>query len=313
MTPSDKSKSARAAYQHARAALAARPDVTGIDLGYKYVDGVRTKQLAVRVHVQQKRAARQVREAERIPKTLLGVRTDVMQARYRRHGDATPDPSQRGPVVRPGMSIGNPKAEAGTLGLIVTDKETGELCLLSAYHVLVGHFGVPGDPIIQPSRFDHGSIPADTVAALRRSFPPGPWGDAAIAVLNGKRPIAYGQLGSDVRVRRVGLPRLDQVLEKSGRTTGVTRGRVDGMGTYFYPGAEQGVGGFHLVPADIDDPDTQDLSAPGDSGSVYYDPKNRTGVGLHCAGDVDSPGGESAVACYLTRVFNTLGLGFPGR
>ena len=58
-----------------------RPGVTGVDIGFKEVGGKRTEQLAIRVLVRKKR---DVRPEERLPKTIEGFPTDVIERRYQR-------------------------------------------------------------------------------------------------------------------------------------------------------------------------------------------------------------------------------------
>ncbi len=53
-----------------------RPGVTGIDVDFKYVDGKKTDEIAIRVFVEEKK---DVPFNERIPETIEGVRTDVIQ------------------------------------------------------------------------------------------------------------------------------------------------------------------------------------------------------------------------------------------
>ena len=299
-------KPLRGAYELLLGSLGQRPEVSGVDVGYKYEDGERTRKLAVRVHVLKKRPRRGLAETERVPRHVQGVPTDVVEARYRSQGSSAPPAWERHETLRPGVSVGNANTDTGTLGLVVFDNESGAPCILSAWHVLAGPFGAEGDAITQPARMDQGRLPRDIVARLHRFFPPGPWGDAAVAELTGRRPHEASQLSSGVRLARLDVPSLGQVLEKSGRTTGVTRGRVDGLGTYFYPNAPNGVAGFRLVPNGTDDPDRQDLSASGDSGAIWYDPGTRAGMGLHAAGETGKPAHEFAIACYLTRVMSAL-------
>jgi hypothetical protein len=295
----------RAAYELALSSLGQHREVTGVDVGYKYVAGSATSSLCVRIHVERKRRLDDVARAQIIPRTFLDIPTDVMQARYSGHSMGQ-RPVERHDRVQPGISIGNQRGETGTLGLIVFDRASGAPCVLSAHHVLVGAFGDIGDPITQPARIDQGREPADVIAVLEKAPAKGLWGDAALARLTDNRPADREQLGSSRLITSVGTPQLDQILEKSGRTTGITRGRVEGIGTYFYPGMRSGVRGFRLVPAGPDQPLTEDLSAVGDSGAVWYDPETNTGVGLHCAGDVGDPSHEFAVACYLSRVMAVL-------
>jgi len=292
------------ALAHALAVLGSRPDVTGVDVGPKYVDGERMPRLCIRVHVREKLGAQRLSESARIPSRIFGIETDVITAYYRKHAGDTPPRAGRFDPMQPGISIGNPKAEAGTIGLFVYDK-TGAPCLLGSYHVLAGPNATEGDIITQPACFDGGASSRDAVATLSRFPAPGPWGDAAIARLTNVRQFENRISGSNVHIDKVAVPQLDLAIEKSGRTTGVTRGTIEAMGTYFYPEAPAGIIGFRIIP---DDTDPAGYSSGGDSGSLVYIGGTGSGVGLHCAGGHDPSVGEVGIACSLSRVLLTLGV-----
>lgn len=297
------------AYTYALALLGARPEVTAVDVGPKYTAGGRTRgrKPCIRIHLSRKIPDRRVTASQRIPSDFLGVESDVIQTVYRAHEGTSPAPTDRFDTLRPGISVGNFNASAGTLGLMVFHRPTGGACILSAAHVLAGAGASEGDPITQPARGDGGTIPGDTVARLTNLVPQGPWGDAAIARLNDRRARAAEILGSDVVLGSIGAPTANMLVTKSGRTTGLTRGRIEGLGRYRYPARPDGVDGFRIVPLH-DDPNRFDLAAEGDSGAVYYTTGTRTGIGLHCAGGVDQLLGEVGIACSLSTVFETLDL-----
>ena len=58
----------------------ARPGVNGIDVGYKVVGGVQTEEVAIRVHVEKKKAS--VPKAQAVPAAIDGVVTDVLERTY---------------------------------------------------------------------------------------------------------------------------------------------------------------------------------------------------------------------------------------
>jgi len=58
------------------------PGVTGVDVGYKYVDGKKTDILAIRVYVEKKKDPQ---EKELIPKEFEGIPTDVIERRFVLH------------------------------------------------------------------------------------------------------------------------------------------------------------------------------------------------------------------------------------
>jgi hypothetical protein len=59
-----------------------RPGVTGVDIGWKIVDGEKTDQLAIRVHVEEKK---DVPEDQMIPDEIDGIPTDVIQHKFVLH------------------------------------------------------------------------------------------------------------------------------------------------------------------------------------------------------------------------------------
>ena len=310
----------RKAYTAALRAFGQRPEVTGIDLGYQYTDGQRTGRLAVRIHVREKRPLEALEAAEVFPDTIENVPVDVIEATYEPGECAAVaaehhDPRERHDVLRPGISCGHIRVTAGTFGLIVIDNRSGRSAILSNWHVLAGDADAsPGDPILQPGPHDGGRPDRDTIATLERMILNSD-GDAAIALLNGSRAYDVRPLGTDITIAGIGDAQVGAILVKSGRSTGVTRGRVDGLGRYFirYSVGRRGIDGFKLVSIVAGNPDNEEISSGGDSGSVWCEPDSGTACGLHFAGETSSaPGAEHAIACHLTRVFAALDLSLPG-
>src|SRR5436309_2922941 len=101
----------------AEADLLKRPGVTGVDVGYRYVGGKKTDEIVVRVHVAEKK---DVPPDQKIPETINGVKTDVLQNRF----ELAIDKDLYDPLLG-GISIGSVHVvgpllyEAGTLGAIV--------------------------------------------------------------------------------------------------------------------------------------------------------------------------------------------------
>jgi len=147
--------------------LLAKSNVVGVAVGYKESEGVVTDEIAVVVLVEQKKPLAALHAQDVIPREIDGMRTDVMEvgvlralqggkARYR-------------PVIPSGVSIGHYKITAGTLGVMVRDKNTGDRFVLSNNHVLANSNDAEiGDPILQPGPIDGGLNPADVVAHLER-------------------------------------------------------------------------------------------------------------------------------------------------
>lgn len=293
--------------------------VTGIDVGYKYRDGRRQDEIAVRFHVRRKLPLDQLDPSEALPQLLDGIPTDVVEATFeapeqRRPTSTVPGhPHQRRlKILQPGCSISRAYGDsAGTFGALVYDNASGTPALLSNWHVLVGHNGQVGQDILQPGVGDGGRRGQDEVAQLQRILL-GLQGDAAIApLIPDRRPVLPQILGSKVSLRGARSVRLGEILHKSGRSTSVTAARVVGIGRYFltYPVGRLGIDGFMLAPAADGNPDNEEISTAGDSGAIWYDPESEVGVGLLFAGEprgLDAPEAEYSLACHLPRVLAAL-------
>ncbi|HEY2294237.1 MAG TPA: hypothetical protein VGM86_26355 [Thermoanaerobaculia bacterium] len=330
-----------------RRSLLRIPGVTAVDVGYKIVDGSFTDELALRVHVERKLPDNSFKgrlydciSKDRKPGQgyfqlkKYDVPMDVIEADYR--------PVQLSELPRPrmvleipkeerevdrrkrldplvgGISIGSPEVPVGTLGALVWDNTDGSVCILSNWHVLAGDLKAEaGTPCFQPGRFDQGRS-SDVVARLKRwSFDSQT--DAAIAQLTGSRHHCAGEIVSMFQqISGVADPYLGMLVLKSGRSTGFTEGFVDGL--YFSSVIEYNDGTvqvfddqIHIAPRDP----TKQISAPGDSGSVWVTESNGRGylaVGLHFAGDLPhSTFGEFALANPMKLVADRLGFSFRPR
>jgi hypothetical protein len=219
--------------------------------------------------------------------------------------------------LRPGLSIGHPDVTAGTLGGFVRYPGSDGLLVLSNNHVLAaGDAATEGDPALQPGVAD-GGTGADRIGALaafvRLSPEPGNLVDAAVAALDpgvGAEPGAYP--GGPVAALVAAVDDVDpeELVEKVGRTTGHTRGRitaveVDGLGVQY----------DESVVVTFDDQVeieglTGAFSAGGDSGSVIWRSRDRAPLGLLFAGSSTggSAGGGLTFANPLATVLRELGV-----
>ena len=307
--------------------LLRQPHVTSVGIGYKVRDGRETGELAIQFTVDRKLAPETL-EAERIPLlpasfTIDGmeVPTDVLQRRFRPAWElvgpermAKDIRKQRLDPVRPGCSIAHPQETAGTLGAIVYDLRDGAACGLSNWHVLHGPRGRIGDRVVQPGPFDDNAIEANGVGSLLRSHL-GAAGDCAVVRLEG-RGVAPEIIGLEVAPAQVARAELGDRVVKSGRTTGVTHGRVtriEVMVRLDYGGAAGGrdIGGFEIGPDPKRPAPGGEISMGGDSGSAWMasDPRGRATevmLGLHFAGEGDAEPGEHAIAGYAHAALEKL-------
>ncbi len=153
--------------------LLEKRNVVGVAVGYKGGDES-SGEMAVVVLVERKVPLAALAAEDVVPRTIDGVRTDVIEIGYLR-ALGTPQPGARDrhrPTIPAGVSIGHFKVTAGTLGAIVRDRATNQPYILSNNHVLANsNDAATGDPILQPAAMDGGRQPGDTVAVLDRFIP----------------------------------------------------------------------------------------------------------------------------------------------
>lgn len=280
------------AYLEAVRRYAGRPGITGISISRKETDGRLSKstQPVIAIHVRKKRPLSK-RSRVAIPPTILDVPTDVIHGDYRRASGIT------GPVtpLAPGASISCTRGTAGTFGAVVRQADSSR-CLLTAAHVLreCGKCKKGAD-IVQPGRAD-----ATSGLAIARLTDVHFGLDSGTAVLLPGASAHNVALISGVRLTTPVVPQIDDVVEKVGRSTGVTRARVQGIGTFngVFPAVQLRplLGGVGTV-----------ISEPGDSGAVWYRPETGAAVGLHVAGGI-SDGNTYAVAAVVTEIMSGLSL-----
>lgn len=244
--------------------LLCKAGVMGVGIGQKDVQGKPTKALSITILVEEKLRESLLPINERLPRKIDGIPTDVISisgddALAKVHLRQTPLPGDdRTKKWRPapgGVSVGHYLLQgAGTLGCWVSDALSGEPLLLSCWHVIANSGNCKkGDPVLQPAVLDGGKLPDDIIAYLER------WVDVEMIVptqdLNGARQRLKDLLERKLKVptnkvdAAVARPISDSVVSteilgigtpagittaeigtrivKSGRTTGVTRGRIN--------------------------------------------------------------------------------------
>ncbi len=210
--------------------------------------------------------------------------------------------------LRPGLSVAHPDVSAGTLGGFV--RVDGRLAVLSNNHVLAASDAAEiGDPVLQPGPADGGTS-ADRVGSLTAfedlSAARANLVDAAVAVLDagvGAEPgdLPGGPLAGPVPGSLDIEP--DELVEKVGRTTGHTRGRITAVEV-------DGLAGQY----DVGDYTFDDLieiagrsgafSQGGDSGSVIWRSSDRAPLGLLFAGS--STGGDGGAGVTFANPLSTV-------
>ena len=304
---------------HARAARAAAPrrdpNIVGVGVAEKIVDGRPTGVLAVKFFVKTKYPRGAVRSM--LPRTIDGVPTDVEQAGTfrafaRARGAAVlratpPNPRARMRPAMPGCSIGfriagDAFVMGGTFGALV--RTSSQVYILSNNHVLADENRLPpGSPIFQPALLDYGRVDADRIAELTRfvKLQRNRFNkiDAAIA-----RPLGRHLVGRDVL--HIGAPNgsgpaaIDMMVHKFGRTTGYTVGRVVSVDTDVTVEYETGNFTFENQII-IQGANGQMFSDQGDSGSIVLQRGTNTAVGLLFGG-----GPDHTIANHIGDVLRSL-------
>ncbi|GAA4966732.1 hypothetical protein [Kineococcus glutinatus] len=201
---------------------------------------------------------------------------------------------QRVRPLHPGLSVAHRDVTAGTLGAFVTVAGLEGVFALSNNHVLAdSDRAALQDAVLQPGPADGGDTD-DRVGALARAVPLRDGGrvDAALALLAGVSGPADPAIDLRYPVGRLtgwAEPDDEVAVEKVGRTTGRTRGRIsaielDGVTVQFPVGPVAFDGQIEVTGSG------GSFSEGGDSGSLVYRPDTREAVGLLFAGS--ETGGE---------------------
>jgi endonuclease G len=290
-----------------------------VDFGLRQKNGVIVEnEPTIRVHVHRKLppnalAAVGIRPVE---SEISGFSTDVLEGTYRLDlwwGGSSPvttsfpaasSRSVRSEPMRGGISISDQyRYIYGTLGAKAIDRSTGVEMILSNWHVLAGTWSArPGQHIYQPGRGDGGTS-SDSVATLAREAMSVNL-DAAVATLHGSRSLINEQvdLGSITGTDR---PALGMEVVKSGRRTGITYGRVTGVAGTTEPMDYGHVQRVIREVVTVDPLTSDEVSAGGDSGSIWCNKETMVAIGLHFAGG-DSP--ERALAMDIQSVLTALNI-----
>ena len=296
---------------HARSLLARR-NVVACGVGFKESQGQVSEEPCVVVSVTHKVPVSQLAPQDLVPRVLGSIKTDVQAVGVFRAWQ--PDPKGRHRPAMPGISCGHADVTAGTFGCLV--RRGLDLMILSNNHVLADtNRGSRGDPIIQPARFDGGTL-SDQIAVLEDWIPlqisdqesECPIANTAAQVLNGvarvlgsssrmaafstqaaenevdcalARPTDPGAVQSSILA--IGTPKgvrvgtLGMQVQKMGRTTGHTTGVINQVDVTVQVDYQgQGV-------TFVDQFMTTGMSAGGDSGAAVLDMSGYV-IGLLFAG-----------------------------
>ncbi|WP_420155630.1 DNA/RNA non-specific endonuclease [Siphonobacter sp.] len=300
-------------------------NISSIGIGYKCVDGKRSREVVIQFTVETKVQPEVLPSLGTIliPASIVvdgqEVPTDVLERSFQAsflvvdERVSNPRKIHLDPIV-PGISVSHHQLSAGTLGCIVYGRTDGTPYVLSNWHILQGPLGQLGDTIVQPGPHDDNRIERNRLGRLVRSHL-GAAGDCAIASIE-TRNFDASVFELDVVPNQLGEPELGDTVVKSGRTSGVTHGIVTRVHTmakinYGFPIGEQSIGGFEISLDPDHAPTGGELSQAGDSGSIWLfkTPEGQPSpilAGLHFAGESSGSPEQYALACYPRSIFEKL-------
>jgi hypothetical protein len=327
---------ARKVLPEVRRELHKKPNVLATGIGYKFVQGKSTGELALICSVDVKRPKQKLSASDLIPSSIQDIPTDVNPTGII---TALQPPTGRFRPAPGGVSIGHVNITAGTLGCLV--RRDGKLYILSNNHVLANsNDAAPGDAILQPGPYDGGQLPQDRIALLTEfvtiqfgeGAAPCPIGSGAAGILNAlaaltgsktrlkvTRPLAQDNLAdcaiaepitaSDVKNEILGVGAitgtaegaLGMAVKKSGRTTGLTTGTIDQLDV-----TVQVSYGSNKIATFVDQLLAGgNMSQGGDSGSAVLTEDNKL-VGLLFAGS-----NSTTIMNRIQNVFQALQVTLP--
>lgn len=259
--------------------IMSKPNVIGHDIGHKYVDGVKTDRICIRVFVRGKK--KNVAEPDAIPKTIGGVETDVIEVFSDPPSGGTAE-AEPGPLVDKnkynplvgGISFGPCVYDGvtgyGTLGAIARSTyPVQKFMALTNYHVMCIEGHGCGEEATQPSYADGDNECQDVGDLSAKSY--GGEVDCAVVGIEGR-----GVFPSIVEIGDVAgtaKAAVNMRVRKRGRSGEVNYGSVEKVdGTFGYGLVNQ----IWIRPTS-----GSSFGVGGDSGSVVVDEDNRV-VGLYC-------------------------------
>jgi hypothetical protein len=172
--------------------------------------------------------------------------------------------------------------------MIVLERDNLQPLGISNYHVMVRTPPVATDVISQPGTNNAASI-LGRIAAFDRTL------DCAVCQL-GSRPWFNDIYGVGAATGST-TARIGMKVMKSGLSSGVTWGIIDGMDS----------NEFTVVP-DASRPASGEMSLPGDSGSIWMELATNHAVGLHYAGESATDPQERAAAKHIGSVLTKLNI-----
>jgi hypothetical protein len=300
--------------------------VHAVGVGRKVVDGKTTNTLSIRLHVARKLPFSMLPKRARLPESIEGIPTDVIEsppaiigARTRSaktQAACTKARQKRQRPVLAGISVAHEDVTAGTIAYFCRSTKQGDdpesVFILSNNHVLANvNLGKKGDAVTQPGPID-GGTEADDVATLHRFVRIKLGGRSENAV-----DCAIAEFLPDVRyqARLCEIGKLKGVMVgseglkvcKHGRTTGYTEGTVtdelyDALVGMSHEDPNEAALFVNQLRLEVTSP-YQAIGLGGDSGSLVVAKKEKKAVGLYFAGPEN---GQYGIANPIDKVLELL-------
>jgi hypothetical protein len=202
-------------------------------------------------------------------------------------------PTDKAPILRMGVSVGHHRHGTGSLGFFARRQSDGVEGFVSCNHVIaLSDDGCDGDEVLCPGVLDGGESPQDVAGYLDGAYPR--LHDDLVRV-----DCAFAQLASNVQYEHsfaaafdnlaapAVRPKCDPMVQKIGRSTSHTYGRVSAVDVD-YVDVDHIFGKVNLSgQIEIESADDTQFSRPGDSGSLIIDEDARP-IGLLYASDYAS-------------------------
>lgn len=267
-----------------------KSNVVGVGLGYKTVSGCKTCEKCIKVYVTKKLPCCSLNPCDLIPVCYKGLKTDVVESGCIKAASLTTK-------IRPatgGYSI-SPECSTlyGSIGCLVLDS-CNTIYLLGSNHVLANENNVAVNTnIIQPSKCDCGCSPCDSIACLSKFIPikfitetdcPENCVDCAIARIKDCSMVSplITFVGPPTGI---GIPNLKDEVKKVGRSTELTTGIIESLGTtikILFPSGRTGLFKNQII--------TSSMTNFGDSGALLLN-KCDEALGIVC-------GTSSSISVY---------------
>jgi hypothetical protein len=281
-----------AAYREAVRRYGSQLWVTGITIGVKEVGGEVDRSFGPVIAIHVRKKAKKVPQAHRIPRQILGVPTDVIEATYTPAASGLAGSALPSFPLRSGASYARFNGSAATLSGVVRDSADVRYLLSAAHTILEGSNPRKGDLMVHPG-------PADSQqpVGVARHEKVSLGMDAGISRLEPGIQVVNRALLSNVQILPPVLPQMFDVVEKSGRSTGIRRGEVRHIGVI------NGV--FPAMRVALRPQDDTPISELGDSGAIWYDTTTFAAKGLHVSADLaaNPPAAVAGLVFEITKRF----------